>query len=259
MRQAPVWLSQFQALFTEVLRTPLDHQQGVLKSRLPASWSQLEVRSRSSRTAEAGVADYHRQYWFRLLTILQKDFPITAQIMGLWNFNLWAQRYLLEVPPSGHDLGRIRESFAGFLKDQTHSLMIVQAAQLDDARAALMMTPKFQPWTGLNGDHADPEQIQLKAAPHWRIVREDWALVTWDAGETLPRKHERPELWLIQKDATGLMYRMLDPVQARLYELLAEHPMAEALLKLEAEAGPEAVQVQNWMALSVQWGLWAAA
>ena len=258
MREPPAWLSDFQGLFTEILRTPLDHAQGVLESRLPEAWRQLNVCPRSYRAAEAGVTDYHRQYWFRLLTILQKDFPLTARIMGLWNFNLCAQRYLLDVPPSGYDLAEIRESFAGFLKDQELSLMIVQAAQLDDARAALIMAPDFQAWKGLSGEHADPEQIRLKAAPHWRIVREDWALVTWDAGEPLPRKHESLELWLIQTDATGFMYRMLDPVQARLYELLSEHPMTAALVKLEAEARLSAEQVQNWMALSVQWGLWAA-
>jgi len=134
-----------------------------------------------------------------------------------------------------------------------------QGAGVDDARVALLMAPDFQEWNGLNGGAMDPGQIRLKAAPHWRIIREDWALVTWVAGEALPRKHASFELWLIQKDATGFMYRMLDPVQARLYELLSEHPMAAALMKLEAEARPEALQVQNWMALSVQWGLWAAA
>jgi hypothetical protein len=54
------------------------------------------------------------------------------------------------------------------------------------------------------------------------------------------------------------MYRMLDKVQARLYELLMENTMAEALWKLQMESKPEAAQVQSWMALSVQWGLWAA-
>lgn len=258
MKQPPAWLSQFQGLFTEVLRTPLDHSGGTLESRLPSGWKELEVHARSYRSADAGVSDYHRQYWFRLFTILQKDFPVTARLMGLWNFNLWAQRYLLEVPPSGHDLGTIRESFAGFLKDQELSLMLVQAAQLDDARAALMMAPDYTPWKGLNEDHAHPERIRLKAAPHWRILREDWALVAWDAGEKMPLKHERPEVWLIQKDAKGFMCRMLHPVQARLYELLTENPMAEAVGKLENEAKPEAMQVQNWMALSVQWGLWAS-
>jgi hypothetical protein len=258
MIEPPAWLSEFQGLFTKVLRTPLDDAHGTLESRLPSCWTQLDVKERSYRSAEAGVADYHRQYWFRLLTILQKDFPGTARLMGLWTFNLWAQRYLLEVPPSGHDLGMIRQSFAGFIKDRGLSPMIVQAALLDDARAALMMAPDFKAWTGLNGDHVDPERLRLKAAPHWRILREDWALVRWNAGEERPRKHERPEVWLLQKDATGFMYRLLDTVQARLYELLTEHTMAEAVWKLQTEAKPEAMQVQSWMALSVQWGLWAA-
>jgi hypothetical protein len=258
MNQPPAWLSEFQGLFTRVLRTPLDHSQGTLESRLPSCWNQLQVKARSYRSATAGVSDYHRQYWFRMLTILQKDFLVTARLLGLWNFNLWAQRYLLEVPPSGYDLGMIRQSFAGFLKDRGLDVMIVQAAQLDDARAALMMAPDFQAWSGLNGDHVDPERLRLTAAPHWRILHEDWALVTWNAGEEWPRKHEKPEVWLLQKDATGFMYRMLDKVQARLYELLTENTMAEALWKLQMESKPEAAQVQSWMALSVQWGLWAA-
>jgi len=258
MRQPPAWLSQFQGLFSEVLRTPLDHCHGTLESRLPPCWSLLEVRPRSDREAAAGVADYHRQYWFRLLTILQKDFSVTARIMGLWSFNLWAQRYLLEVPPRAYDLGRIRLSFAGFLKDHGLPLMLAQAADLDDARATLMMAPDFKPWAGLNGVVGDPGQIQLKAAPHWRIFREDWALAAWDAGDQVPMKHEKPKVWLMQKDAEGFMYYALVPFQARLYELLNENVMSEAVLKLEREARPEPAQVQNWMALSVRWGLWAA-
>jgi hypothetical protein len=257
MKEAPAWLSAFQGLFSEVLRTPLDHSRGTLESRLPPGWKELEIQARSYRAAEAGMSDYQRQYWFRLLSILQKDFPVTARLLGLWNFNLWAQRYLLDVPPQGYDLGMIRQSFAAFLKDRELSPMIVQGAQLDDARAALMMAPDFKLWTGRNGDHVDPGRLCLRAAPHWRILREDWALVTWDAGGELPRKHERTEVWLIQKDATGFMYRMLDQVQARLYELLQEHAMAEAIAKLAAESQPEPRELQHWMALSMQWGLWA--
>ena len=260
MKQSPPWLEQFQRRFSEVLRTPLDASRGTLMARLPECWKTLDVQPRSHRSAAEGLADYQRQYWFRLLTILQKDFPLTARLMGLWTFNQWAQAYLLEVPPRAYDLAEIRLQFARFLEAQDVSRMIVQAARLDEARADVMMTPAFKAWTGLTED-SQPDRMRLRAAPHWRFFREDWGLVMLNDKLRVPEVHAQTQTWLILKDAEGIMYHALHPVQARLYELLAERTIMDAVVVLEAEYsghyGAELCRlVQNWMRISVLWGLW---
>jgi hypothetical protein len=271
MRKAPEWLADFQKSFGVILRTPLENKSGTLTSALPASWTELGILPRSKRMAAAGLSDYHRQYWFRLLTVLQKDFSLTARLMGLWTFNQWAQRYLLEVPPRAYDLGILGQHFADFLQNMPLPAEILQAARLDQVRAEVFMAPDFQPWLWEMDSHREPGLLRLRAAPDWRIFREDWALVDlclrldgMKDAETLPspKVHQATRTWLIQRDEKGLIHRPLPAAQGQFYELLSEKNLQDALVSMEAEIQslPESqALVQRWMADSMRWRLWAAA
>jgi hypothetical protein len=268
MKNAPPWLADFQGCFGDVLRTPLDRSRGVLESRLPAFWEELGVLSRSHRSAALNLGDYHRQYWFRLFTVLQNDFPLTSRLMGAWIFNEWAASYLLEIPPRDYDLAKVRLHFVPFLQQAGLSPMILQAAALDGIRTDVFMAPASRPWEGCKVETEDPGSIQLVAAADWRIFHEDWALV--DLCLRLPQLSGQEELadppqesrsWLIQRDEKGLVHRRLPEAQARLYELLSQKRMQDAIADWEsAYAGDDAGRwqewIQNWMGQSVSWGLW---
>jgi len=271
MKEAPAWLMEFQQCFSAVLRTPLATSSGTLRSRLPSGWTQLGVKPRSQREAAAGLSDYHRQYWFRLLTVLQAEFPLTSRLMGLWSFNLLAQNYLQRVPPRDYDLCGIRQDFLNDLRGKELPPHVYQAACLDEARSLVFMAPDYQPWQWRAEEMAEPALVRLVGAPDWRIVQEDWALVDLclrlgsipgEKALPCPTAHSVTHFWMIQRDAQDLVYRPLHPAQGRLYELLSQHTIQDAIMSLASEfvhIAPADLQasVQSWMALSVSWGLWA--
>lgn len=270
MKEAPAWLAEFQESFGKVLRTPLEQSNGMLLSHLPKLWTELGVLPRSQRAAAAGLSDYQRQYWFRLLTVLQEDFSLTTHLMGLRAFNQWAQKYLLEVPPRAYDLAKVREHFADFLKSADQPALFLQAVQLDEIRAEVFMAPDHQPWQWQVEESDEPALIELRAAPDWRIFHEEWALVDLylhrphlGGDAPCPEPQGRAQSWLIQRDVQGLVYRPVTKTQARLYELLAQKNIMDAIATLESECVDEDLRklqalVQQWMSQSVSWGLWAA-
>ncbi len=267
MKMAPEWLADFQASFGAALRTPWEFSQGRVHVQRSLAPKDLVILPRSRRSAEAGMSDYQRQYWFRLITVLQNDFPLTAHVMGLWNFNQLAQSYVLQCPPRDFDLANVRKYFLDFLEGSEHSALRRQAARLDDIRASVFMAPAYRVWQARSVQ--DPASIVLHAAPDWRIFHEDWSLVELclnlpqakgDGPCPIPQKLSRT--WLIQRDEQGLMHRPLTWEQGRLYEFLNEQSIGEAIMRLEGLSSIEgtedlAQKVQQWMAASVNWGLWA--
>jgi hypothetical protein len=59
---------------------------------------------------------YNRQYWFRLITIMQEEYPCTLHVMGLDAFNLWVIRYLDTHPPASPYLADMDADFPAFLR-----------------------------------------------------------------------------------------------------------------------------------------------
>lgn len=62
------------------------------------------------------LAVYNRQYWFRLITIMQEEYPCTLHVIGLDAFNRWAIRYIEAHPPSSPYLADMDAEFPAFLK-----------------------------------------------------------------------------------------------------------------------------------------------
>lgn len=273
MKEAPTWLMEFQQCFGAVLRTPLTTSSGTFRSQLPSVWTQLGVKPRSQRAAASGLSDYHRQYWFRLLTLLQVDFPLSSRLMGLWSFNLLAQDYLQKTPPHDYDLSKIRQDFFNDLRQKKLPSHVHQAACLDEARSLVFMAPDYQPWHWRAEAMENPALARLVAAPDWRIVEEDWALLDLclrlgsmpgEKALPCPAPHSETQFWMIQRHAEGLVYRSLHPAQGRLYELLSRHTIQDAVMNLEGEFAHQdstdlQASVQSWMGLSVSWGLWASS
>src|SRR4051812_20796298 len=82
---SPAWLLELQATFGDVLRTPLSSATGTFCADTAAYPAALlaRVTSRAEISQAERLAVYHRQYWFRLFTLLQGAFPLTANLIGL--------------------------------------------------------------------------------------------------------------------------------------------------------------------------------
>ena len=84
--------------------------------------------------AASRLGAYRQQYWFRLITLMQKDFPLAGHLLGWEEFNPLAARYLVEHPPTG-DLENLGHAFPAWLRKQDVSPILKESARVDLAWA----------------------------------------------------------------------------------------------------------------------------
>lgn len=274
----PAWLSDFQARFSSVLRTPLDRGSGRLRAEPERydSAALAEVADAPPIGPAARLAVYNRQYWLRLFGVLHSELPLTARLCGYWRLNGYAARFLLAHPPSRRDVHEAATGFAAFLKkalDEPDPLRaaLCEAAAIDEAWRRAVYAPAETAWRAGDGG-AQLAEERLRPAAGFGVVEEHWPLVglrqqligaPGEAPVELPARLASPQHWAIFRAPTGVGLLALAPVQARLFALLGEHPLAEALALLEAGASPGErallpSRVRAWLAQSVELGLWAA-
>lgn len=281
-REGPEWLREFQERFTDVLRTPLDRSTNVLRAQLeaypPASIALALDGPRS--TAAQRLAVYNRQYWFRLFTVLQTAYPVTARLLTYWRFNELAARFLAANPPRGWDLDRVADGFDRFVAvacaEEGDGALWAEAAALDATWRALMREKESTPFQ-LARDF--PEAAAR--LPEARLVRsrsvalwcERWPLLEWRArvhakgeGESVtpPGELRERRYWALIRERNGVRQVLLEPMEGALLAFLSEHTVGEALAKIEEACDERAraelpTKAQRWLASSVLRGVWCAA
>jgi hypothetical protein len=75
---------------------------------------------------------YNRQYWFRLITIMQEEYPCTLHVIGLDAFNGWVIRFLDAHPPASPYLADLDVAFPAFLKRRFRTTLHSKDAALRD-------------------------------------------------------------------------------------------------------------------------------
>jgi hypothetical protein len=284
VRDAPHWLAEFQARFGSVLRTPLDRRTGTLRAtpeRYDAGASRGALAGPSLRAAER-LAVYNRQYWFRLLTAMQSDFPLCSRLLGLWLWNDFSARFLLAHPPQHRDIQRVSRDFNQALESMLTQDRIareplaealprralLQAARIDTAFRDVFMAPESPPFQ-LTPEHAQGlATSRLRVSPCWTIVQENWPLLQLRhelAGDhretaiTLPDAWPVTRSWALLRTPAGVARKPLEVEQARLLAALRVSDVRTALAQVEA-ACPRAdrdtlpQRTQQWLAESVALG-----
>jgi hypothetical protein len=267
-------LLELQARFGAMLRTPLDRSSGELRAQTSAYDAALTEAVLPTETLSAAerLAVYHRQYWFRLFTVLQGLYPLTARLVGFWRFNDFAARHLLEHPLSGFDLDTIGEGFDERLaRDLRGEDATVEAAHIDAAFHRVTRAPHREPFRPRAEDAARLGSSRLQLAGNVALLSERWSLVQLrlslpehptdkpvEVGPALPRTRH----WLLKRHQSQLGLIALDAPEAELLRLVQQYPLPQALGRLEAAApdGERAtlpVRAQGWLARSVQLGVWA--
>lgn len=265
--EAQVWLRDFQRSFGAAVRTPLDASTGHLRAQPSHYDAQLcaQVSSTAPLTAAARLALYNRQYWYRLLRVMQNEYPLLSRLMGAWAFNGLTLRFLGEQPPRSHDIARVADGFDGFLETHTQHAALQQAAALDSAYRRSFFAPEETPFS-VPRDYAHT-RLQLSAA--FMCIEEDWPLLQLRA-TVRHQDNERPvplppplaaaRHWALARRRAGIEPIALQPEQARFYELLRSHSLTEALEHLQTDC-PDALTenlpslVQAWMkqAIDERW------
>ncbi len=188
----------------------------------------------------ARLTTYNRQYWFRLLTILQQEYPLLLALLGLRDFNHMAMCFLDAFPPSSPNLRDLSNELARFLRSPCpwNQPILQQAAALEYAY--------IQSFDAAEEPRLDPtlltEQIllecPLRPQPHLCLFREDWDLVHWRSrvkGAEDPELLEvtpspQPGFWMIFRGPQGTATVPLAPTAfALLEQLLSGRAVTEAI------------------------------
>lgn len=278
-RAAPDWLAEMQARFGATIRTPLDRATGTLRAATadyPAG-AVADVRDAHNASGVERLAVYNRQYWFRLFTVMQTAFPLTTALLGAWRMNDYAARFLLAHPPRSWDLDRAPDGFERFvveaLEEDVPQDALRDAARLDAAWRALFRAPAAAPYRPRPEDAARLLDARLAPSPAVALYVERWPFIALKRareghrGEeqvALPPPHPVPQWWLLLREPEGIRQLPLSPREGELFALLAEHPVREALGRLEAlcderERATLPEQARRWLARGVSLGVWCGA
>jgi hypothetical protein len=202
----------------------------------------------------------------------------------MFHFNQYAQRFLLERPPSDFDLRVVTLGFDAYLAQTLQGedvergprfarlprRALLEAATLDASFARVFHAPeapRFDPSASAPGGLAERT---LLSSPAYARVEEHWPLSALrlglrdDSSEqalALPAPLPAAQSWALFRSPKGVTQLRLAPLQARLYSLLEAHPLGRALAQLEAEADGAAratlpEQTQTWIAHGMANGFW---
>lgn len=278
-REMPTWLAELQAQLGAVLREPLDRSSGTLRAateRYPDD-AVREVVDASNADARARLAVYNRQYWFRLFGVLQTVFPLTARLLGHWDFNDHAAQFLRAEAPRTWSLDDVPRGFERFLERSlaAHPAReaLLEAAHIDALWRAVFLAPDCAPLRPRAEDAARLPELRLALAPSVAVLVERWPLLELKGrlgelrGESalaLPARLATPRWYALVREDAGIRRLPLEPREGELLTLLQQHTVGEALAQLEARVPPDErvslpASTQRWLARSVTAGFWAAA
>ncbi len=276
--RAPEWLVEFQALFSRALRRPLSRHTGTLEADTSGYAPALltSLRSGQSLPVTEQMAVYNRQYWFRLFTVLQTAFPLATRIVGHWQLNGIAAEYLEQFPPVHVELDRIADGFPEFAADwlsraelpEARALAFRQALHVDASWRAVFGAPESAPFRPSHADATRLPSCRLVRSPTFAIVEQSFPLLELraralrESGERafeLPAPSVEPQHWALLRRPPGVAQLYLEPLEARLHELVTTQTLGSALTTLETEA-TEAERAdlpqktQEWLAKAMQVG-----
>lgn len=217
-------MSQFQIEFGHHISLPMDFSSGQMlpsKSTYAPEFCE-RIQNHHGLSSEDRLAAYNAQYWYRLFGVLQEDFPLLAQLMGMWNFNQWASAFLSKEIPHKNDLNALCGDFYSYLSSNCSEALWLQAARIDLGYHRTFLSAEPKEW--------DPSGQDSSSTLSWNSIvdffAEDWALVEMrqDIDRTnesaLPPPPPSRKYWVIYREQQFLHTRALDEDFYTLLDLL---------------------------------------
>lgn len=175
-------LTGLQAWFAAGIGRPLPS--AYARNPLEASAPKLETEANGILRGKGGMAGfarlgvYNQQYWFRLVSIMQSEYPCALHLLGLHPFNEWAVRFLEAHPPSSPFLAELDLAFPAFMEEtyrETDREAVLQAVAYDRALSRAVDAPDGVS-LGSAGPafSADPLTTAFELAPHLTLLRIDF-------------------------------------------------------------------------------------
>lgn len=201
MRKAPSALAAFQHWFSRAASRPLlpgnaTRPEGVSGPSLRVE-ANARLRTVGGMSGLERLEVYNRQYWFRLITIMQEEFPCALHVIGLDAFNTWVIRFLDAHPPASPYLAEMDRGFPAFLRKRyrgSNRAALLEAAEYDHAFSRAFDAPGGAGDPVLAGapvaPSASPKPVLPTASTKWVLaaqVRPLWLHWNFSAYRALCR------------------------------------------------------------------------
>lgn len=266
MDDAPPELAALQQAFARSITTPLRIVGEHGEYELDVEAYDEEAVAAVTRGAD-GLGVYNEQYWFRLLTVLQEEFPLTVALAGIHAFNDLAAAYFHAHPPASPRMRDVSDRFVPFLRDRSVQPEVLDAATLDFAYIESFDAAQLPPL-----DLSNPKGLAtnpLRFQPHVKFVSLNFNLPELRsrvrAGESVTMDDVQPHsaTYAVWRRNSALHTTPLTTAQASLLQLLHDGtPLIAACNVVESTLDPLEIEgllmnVQMWFARWLQNGWFA--
>lgn len=126
---------------------------------------------------------YNQQYWWRLLTIMQENFPVLTRIFGYSDFNnLLAEPFLLAYPPNHWSLNNLGDYFPEWIQKNYHDKdkrFVYESACLDLAFNLSFVEKELAPINFIEATQEGAEGLltqKIRLQPHLFILEFKYSL-----------------------------------------------------------------------------------
>lgn len=145
----PPELLGIQKWFASIITRPIDQNSQMISlspSGCPMEQeAPLFISPGRKLSSAARIQIYNQQYWWRLLTILHRNFPTLTRLFGYTDFNLSIAMPFLTRYPSRHwSLAKLGDQLTAWLKEyylNGDKELILAVAEVDWAYQALFFAP----------------------------------------------------------------------------------------------------------------------
>jgi len=224
----------------------------------------------ASVTGPTGVAVYTEAYLLRFIEALTTDYPVLHQLLGDSEFDKLVRGYALAHPSRHFSIRWFGRELPDFLR---HTYRLAAESYL--AELALWEWCLGESFDAADSPAVGAEFLQQIPAAHWPLLRLDRrleqrfaAVGIWRAlssGGSVPKVPEAgsPKPWLIWRHDLEVLYRPLDPAEARAMDVLRGNAnlsdAAEVLIAAGIDQESAPLKLAGWLASWVAQGLIAGA
>jgi hypothetical protein len=140
----PTSLKQTQKWFASIIARPIDENSSMMlispKGQSMEKEAKKYIAPSHSLKPHERIEIYNQQYWWRLLSVLQENFPLVTRLFGYSHFNAEiAFPYLIKYPPTHWSLNYLGEHLPRWIEEEYQAndvQLILNAAQVDWAFSA---------------------------------------------------------------------------------------------------------------------------
>ena len=138
------------------------------------------IRPNDRLTSFERLEIYNRQYWFRLFSSFEEDFPGLQAVLGRKRFQALMRAYLEARPSTSFSLRNLGSGLVDWLEEnpawtEPHTEMAVEMARLEWADIEAFDNARWPALTVEAREHINAES-QLTLQPHLRLLEAHYAI-----------------------------------------------------------------------------------